>query len=301
MPHLASIADGHGMDAMMEDVQTRGLQEELKRLRDMHHVYYRAAGDKLTLAPVDLQTKGLKILDSATADGTWLQDVRKEAGEEVAKTQAYVGTDLVPELFPDPRPEWLQFYRQSITAPWPEELKGQFDLVHQRQVLGFCGDFPINQAVANLAELAKPGGWVELTELSVDQSILNDTNPVGRKFFYMMEQLWTLKGMGGNFGEQLKGWLEEAGLEDVEETLLKCKVGAQAQEGEEESSINGACGAAPMIIAMTKTLEGLQGFAPGELDSLGERLQQELREVGGTFHVFAVRGRVPAHGLKRKQ
>ena len=53
----------------MEDVQKRGLQEEVTRLRDMHLTYTEAAGGKLTLVPIDFHKPGLRVLDSATADG----------------------------------------------------------------------------------------------------------------------------------------------------------------------------------------------------------------------------------------
>jgi hypothetical protein len=77
MPHLAFLAgksdvdvsNGQGMDALMEDVKKRGLQLEVDRLRDMHQVYTDAAGGKYTLAPIDWRKPGLRVLDSATADG----------------------------------------------------------------------------------------------------------------------------------------------------------------------------------------------------------------------------------------
>jgi hypothetical protein len=161
-------------------------------------------------------------------------------------TQTWVGTDLVGELFPNPIPPNIIFAKQSITEPWPQEWQGSFDLVHQRQVLGFCGDFPIKQAVANLCALAKPGGWVELVELNADQTILGEAT-VAREFFDLLEQIWQIKNMGGNFGQDLKRYMEEAGLEDVEETLLRNKVGVKALPGKMDSSINGALGAGPMV------------------------------------------------------
>lgn len=65
----ASIANGTGMDALMDDAKKRGLHEEISRLTDNHLVYTDAAGGKLSFAPVDWQKPGLRILDSATADG----------------------------------------------------------------------------------------------------------------------------------------------------------------------------------------------------------------------------------------
>lgn len=124
--------------------------------------------------------------------------------------------------------------------------------MHQRQVLGFCGDFSLEQAVANLCGLAKPGGWVELVELDCDQSTLGE-GTAAREFFQLLEQIWKIKKMGGNFGPNLKEWMENAGLEDVQVDILECKVGARAKPELKEASINGAAGAGPMIVAMARS------------------------------------------------
>ncbi|KAM0431680.1 hypothetical protein ACHAQK_009997 [Fusarium lateritium] len=295
----ASIANGTGMDALMDDAKKRGLDEEISRLTDNHLVYTDAAGGKLSFAPVDWQKSGLRILDSATADGIWLQDLRKRAGP-VAEKQTYIGTDLVTDLFPNPRPEGIEFIKQSITEAWPTEWHESFDLVHQRQVLGFCGDFSLEQAVANLCGLAKPGGWVELVELDCDQSTLEE-GTAAHEFFRLLEQIWKIKKMGGNFGPNLKEWMENAGLEDVQVDILHCNVGAKAKPELKEASINGAGGAGPMIVAMARTLPELEGFTSEQLDTLATRVRKELSEKGAAFQSFAVRGRVPAGGLKPKK
>lgn len=184
-------------------------------------------------------------------------------------------------------------------------------------MLGFCGNFALEQAVANLCALAKPGGWVELVELDCDQSLLGE-GTVAREFFQLLEQIWIIKKMGGNFGPNLKDWMEAAGLEDVQVDVLACKVGAKAKPELKEASINGAAGAGPMIVAMARSkfliarpfsllrltsgsaLPELQGFSPEQLDTLDARVRQELSEKGCEFQSFAVRGRVPAGGLKPK-
>nr|WNS47937.1 FunG [Talaromyces coalescens] len=291
----SDVANSQGMDALMEDAKRRGFQEEIDRLTDNHLVYTDAAGGKLSFAPIDWQKPGLRILDSATADGIWLQDLRKEIGP-AAEKQTFIGTDLVTDLFPSPPPEGIQFVKQSITDPWPEDWKESFDLVHQRQVLGFCGNFALDQAVRNLCELAKPGGYVELIELDCDQSVLKEGS-VAQEFFRLLEQIWQIKKMGGNFGPNLKDWMVESGLEDVQQTLLHCKVGAQAKPELRRASINGAAGAGPMIVALARTLPELQGFTDEQLDTLVDRIKKELEEVGCEYQSFSVIGRVPAGGL----
>ena len=53
----------------MQTTKKAGHEAEIKRLSDNHEVVRDAMGG-LLLAPVDLSKPGLKIYDSATADGT---------------------------------------------------------------------------------------------------------------------------------------------------------------------------------------------------------------------------------------
>jgi hypothetical protein len=47
-------------------------------------------------------------------------------------------------------------------------------------------------------------------------------------------------------------------------------------------------------------LPELEGFTTEQLDTLDVRVRKELSEKGAEFQSFAVRGRVPAGGLKPK-
>jgi hypothetical protein len=42
----------------------------------------------------------------------------------------------------------------------------------------------------------------------------------------------------------------------------------------------------------------IKGFTQEQLDTLYERTEKEMRVIGSEFDSFAVRGRVPAGGLK---
>ena len=58
------------MDKFMETTKQAGHTRELQRLSDNHAVFKDAMGG-LLFAPVDLSKPGLRVLDSATADGTF--------------------------------------------------------------------------------------------------------------------------------------------------------------------------------------------------------------------------------------
>ena len=76
-----------------------------------------------------------------------------------------------------------------------------------------------------------------------------DSGPVLRE-----REIFTLGGMGGNFALKLRGWLEAAGLEAVEQRFVDCPAGARnARADLVVKSINGICGAIGPLIARVKS------------------------------------------------
>ena len=59
------------MDEFLESTKKAGHTRELKRLSDNHEMFKDAMGG-LLLAPVDLSKPDLRVLDVASADGTFL-------------------------------------------------------------------------------------------------------------------------------------------------------------------------------------------------------------------------------------
>jgi hypothetical protein len=60
--------------------------------------------------------------------------------------------------------------------------------------------------------------------------------------------------MGGSFALRLRGWLEAAGLEAVEERFVDCMAGVRNPKPElVDKSINGMCDAIDALIAMAKS------------------------------------------------
>ncbi|KAF2865694.1 hypothetical protein BDV95DRAFT_245561 [Massariosphaeria phaeospora] len=87
---------------------------ERKRLASNHYIAKDAAGGKLVLAPVNF-TQPVKVLDSTTADGTWLLDLATDlltAPDGAA--HVFVGTDINPVPFPAQPPSNFAFHVQDI-------------------------------------------------------------------------------------------------------------------------------------------------------------------------------------------
>lgn len=113
---------------------------------------------------------------------------------------------------------------QDINKPWPEEWKESFDLVHQRLVL-VGGGSAQQQVLGNLAALVKPGGWIQLIEAT--NELPDGTGPAFRNFVAVMQGVFVAMGSSVHLGNDLQGWLEAAGFENVENRILSLRLGAK--------------------------------------------------------------------------
>lgn len=111
---------------------------------------------------------------------------------------------------------------QDINKPWPKEWEGSFDLVHQRLALA-AGGSGGEQALQYLAALVKPGGWIQLIEATND--LPDDTGPAFQNFIHVMQGIFTFLGASKNVGNELSGWLNAAGFNDIEDRVCYVKFG----------------------------------------------------------------------------
>jgi hypothetical protein len=137
-------------------------EQELLRVTTQHKILKAGYSNKLIQAPINLSKPGLRILDSACADGKsnliyhpnqksknssnksnipglWLKDIQ----QSLNPSHELFGADINPNFFPrSPSPN-TTFQVQDVTKPWPTKWKSTFDLVHSRLGLAGCGDFPV--------------------------------------------------------------------------------------------------------------------------------------------------------------
>ncbi|KAK7746791.1 hypothetical protein SLS53_001979 [Cytospora paraplurivora] len=269
---------------------------ERKRLASNHFIIKDAMGGKLVRAPVDF-SRPVKILDSGTADGTWLLDLASSLPSILADTHEFVGTDLNPAPFPRSVPPNVTFTVHDIKKPWPESQHGQFDLVHQRLTLLGAGPNP-SAAISHLYSIVKPGGWVQISEGTMDfpSDIVNEERtPAYIDMLQLMRSVAGVVGAEWHLGRSLKGLLEEAGFTDVSEEDVMLNMGRTNKD--EELAKQGAetCGVA---------VQGLSNFAknfppekqplPAErYETLPADLEKELTEKGAVYPLRVVWGRKP--------
>ncbi|CAI6331131.1 unnamed protein product [Periconia digitata] len=259
---------------------------EAGRLITQHEIF-KDAMKRIVFAPVDLQKDDLQVMDSGTADGHWLVDLRQNTS---GTNSSFVGADSFTKMFPRPTPDGIELHLQRADSPWPRSWLRRFDYVHQRLVLPGIQFMPLSDVVKNLCELVKPGGWIELLEQ-------NHNSPRAgglAKAEAMICEMFTIQGTGHDYGLRMKGWLQDAGMEDIHEQVFDVPVGPLNPNPEmAEKSVEQVTNAIKGFIPIAR---GLPVTMPrAELDTLAEDTEREMRRVGAVQSIYIVYARKPLH------
>lgn len=135
--------------------------------------------------------------------GVWLYDLQSS----LTSKPTFLGTDISQHRFPTNPPDNMTFQLQDILDPCPSRFQTSFDLVHQRLVLAGSGP-SAHSAVTHLAELVRPGGWVQLVEADFDVETENE--PAMQGFFALLKCHMRAMGTDTTFAKQMRGWIREA-------------------------------------------------------------------------------------------
>jgi SAM-dependent methyltransferase len=103
----------------------------------------------------------VKVLDIATGTGAWLLALEHTA----PSGWTLEGSDISADQFPANIDSGCKFSVLDIKKPVPEELRGTFDLVHIRMLLGGLVTPDWALVAANVYQLLKPGGWIQWHEI----------------------------------------------------------------------------------------------------------------------------------------
>ncbi|KAI0110942.1 hypothetical protein GGR51DRAFT_510583 [Nemania sp. FL0031] len=261
---------------------------EATRLQNQHEVIKDAMGG-LILAPLDVKTSPLRILDSGTADGTWLRDF---AGSVATVQHKLYGTDLNPTEFPSDDPPGTVYQEQDVRKPWPKDWEGQFDLVHQRLVLVAAGPKQ-KEALLSLAGLVKPGGWIQVIEAT--NKLQKGCGPNMIAFVDLMNAIFASMGGDLDLAEHMPEWLKEAGFVDIDFVDIQTKMGATNPKAElaQRGVISSGIAAQSLAPHGKKLPAGALSIPPEKLETLSSDLRKELQESGGLYQLRVVWARKP--------
>jgi gliotoxin biosynthesis N-methyltransferase len=186
---------------------------ETEHLHAQHDLVVDALGG-LVLCPADLTKPNLHILDLGTADGWWLEQVRRELKHPGSAT--LVGTDIAP--YPSIKENVII---HNFKTPFPSEWKGTFDLVQLRAVLsnvpGEASIFLIKRAV----DLIKPGGYIQLVDGAIPKVPKEDISKPSQRYYNTLAAFLESNKLDPNQGAHVEEVLREAGGDKL------CDIGAK--------------------------------------------------------------------------
>ncbi|KAJ5670059.1 uncharacterized protein N7477_005422 [Penicillium maclennaniae] len=184
-------------------------EDEQDRMDLTHHIVQMAdaAGGELYNAPITSSPQN--ILDLGTGTGIWALDIA-----EKFPSAHVIGNDISPI-----QPTWvapnIEFIIEDFESEWQYE-RDYFDFIHARCLAGCVADWPA--FIRRIYDHVKPGGYFESHESAVwawsdDGSLKQDSALM--EWQQAINVAGTKTGRELNIYHKLKGWMIEAGFEDV--------------------------------------------------------------------------------------
>jgi SAM-dependent methyltransferase len=123
-------------------------------------------------------------------------------------------------------PEMLKFGRELMAERGLDSVRliegdarhtglppSSFDLAHARLLLVNVPD--PEEVVAEMVNIARPGGWVALEEVDWISWICDPIHPAWTRLLEINAAIWRARGMDVNIGRRLPRMLQQTGLTDI--------------------------------------------------------------------------------------
>jgi hypothetical protein len=209
------------LKAKDEDVSS-----DIGRLTIYHHGFKQAAEGTLVFAPLEFSCAPRAVLDIGTADGLWMRDVHSTIPVPPEGEHTFIGTDINTSFFPSTTSKNITYVKQDIRDPTPEAWQNAFDLVNLRMILIAAGSGAAQRAVVNKhISLVKPGGWIQIGDCDRICPTPESENPCYHDMFACIRAVCQSSGLDPSEAPKMRSWLEEAGLERVQELTAMRAVG----------------------------------------------------------------------------
>ncbi|KZV68894.1 S-adenosyl-L-methionine-dependent methyltransferase [Peniophora sp. CONT] len=137
---------------------------EVKRLSEQY-LFVKAVFDNPNFFPSAIdQTKVRRVLDVAAGTAAWSLDL---ADQPFASSYELFASDITLSKFPSAdvlKRAGITPFVQDVTQPFPEEMKGTFDVVHASALVVALTTDGWNSMLRNVYKVLAPGGYLILTE-----------------------------------------------------------------------------------------------------------------------------------------
>lgn len=191
---------------------------ENNRLDLQHYLFrYVLSGDYV--APIGQPTS---ILDVGCGTGRWGADMARQF-----PNASVVGVDIAPPASDSAAvvqgqhrpPDNYVFVEGDITKGLAF-ADNSFDFVHMRLVVLALPQSMWLPAIAELARVTRPSGWIELVETTV-----TPRSPRAQQWVVWAQTLARARGIDMTAGDQIGYFLQQAGMRNVQEIPLEIPLG----------------------------------------------------------------------------
>lgn len=255
---------------------------EVNRL-DFQHYMMRYALRGNFAAPLGSHPQS--ILDVGCGTGRWAIEMAQLFPEA-----SVIGVDVTPPLSEqevtstDARPDNYAFVMGNILERLPFD-EGRFDYVHQRYMIGAI---PLDfwpHAIAELARVTRPGGWVEVVEAGTSEG----GGPALQQADAWVAAVLARRNLDIHLATKIGPWLQAAGLIDVTVRHIDLPLGAYG--GRVGTLVEADYFAA--IDAMRAPVVALGMASEAAYITTAQAAREETQRGRCVFPVYVVYGRRP--------
>lgn len=200
---------------------------ETERLHLQHELVINAFGS-LVVCPVNLDRENLRVLDVGTADGWWLEQLRKELKHP--ESAALIGTDIAP--YPGIKENVIS---HNFKTPFPEEWKGSFDLIQLRAVLSNVPGKASVDLLRRVIGLLKPSGYIQVVDGTLPSGELHASMKPSEEFFTRLGNFLKSNGLSesqGQFAAELLRTAGEGLVDDLDSMEKRLTLGKERSREE---------------------------------------------------------------------
>ncbi|KAF9458165.1 S-adenosyl-L-methionine-dependent methyltransferase [Collybia nuda] len=213
------------------------------RLDRQFHIYQKFF-DKgpVTLAGFLDEKRVNKVLDVAAGSLAWTLDVARSTDPSMVELHA---CDIAADNFPPTSvidAFSINAFIHDATQPFPEEMKGQFDVVNMRLLVYAFSEDQWKKALKNICEVLRPGGHLFLFDYDIIWFNGAETDPkLTAPWLSSLNRMFLKQAQATGYvislSESLPNMLAEASFAVKEQVSCRCPFGMTAKTC---LSVNGA-------------------------------------------------------------
>ncbi|KAK4111631.1 S-adenosyl-L-methionine-dependent methyltransferase [Canariomyces notabilis] len=262
---------------------------EQDRLDLSHLLMTKAIGDKLFLAPIDMD-KTQRVLDIGTGTGICTMAM----GDEYPNAEI-LGNDL-SAIQPPWVPPNVKFEIDDVECPWV--YSRPFDFIFCRYMAACIKDWP--KLVGSVYDNLSPGGWAEFQDFdlqyySEDGSLAPDSHTA--KWIGTLLDAARKTGREPCPGPKLEEWVREAGFTKVTHQRFRLPIGAWPKDPhlKEVGTYNMAQVMSGLEAFSLRLFCGVAGWSKEEVLALLAMVRRELKSssLHAQFDFHVVYGQKP--------